>query len=283
MLRYESEESSVIEEWLSEKAGRKVSLVTPKKGEKLRFVEMAEENSKITLQNELNQKESVLLTLKQELGLKILPRKIESYDISNISGTDIVAGMIVLQDGKIRKNLGRIFKIKTVYGQDDPKCMEEVITRRLMHKEQEKNPFGELPDVIFVDGGVTQINAAKRAMEVADTYLPVYGMVKDNRHRTKALLDENRVEIELSEKTKNLITNMQDAVHDKAINYHRKLRDKKMKKSELDNIKGIGPKKKQILLKEFGSVEKIREATIDELVKVDGINEELAKLIKDDL
>jgi excinuclease ABC subunit C len=211
-----------------------------------------------------------------------MPRKIETYDISNISGTDMVAGMCVLQDGFVNHKLSRRFKIKTVFTQDDPRCMEEVITRRLKHSVESKNSgFGDIPDAIFVDGGITQERAARNAVKKYNLDIPIFGMVKNDKHRTRALINENREEIPLSEELMNVITNFQDEVHNTAIEYHRKVREKRITKSSLDDIKGIGEKKKMALLKAFGSVEKIKEASIEEIVKVPGINEELAKKIKE--
>ena len=284
MMREEIEDRHAVEEWLSTSLGKKVEIKTPKKGEKLRFVEMAENNAKVTLENKEKDKSEILLEIKKVCNLDKIPRKIETYDISNISGEYMVAGMCVMQDGVIKKNLSRRFKIKTVYEQDDPKCMEEVITRRLRHSiENPKGGFGTLPDVIFADGGITQIRATKRAVAKYNLNIPVFGMVKNDKHQTRALMDENRKELEISPNLMNLITHFQDTVHDTAITYHRKLRDKAITKSALDEITGIGEVKKKALLKYFGSVKKIKEATIDELIKVDGISENLAKDIKEQL
>ena len=284
MMREEIEDKDAVEQWLSTILGKKVEIKTPKKGEKLRFVEMAENNAKVTLENKEKDKSEILLELKEVCNLDKLPRKIETYDISNISGEYMVAGMCVLKDGVIKKNLSRRFKIKTVYEQDDPKCMEEVITRRLKHSiENPKGGFGELPDAIFADGGITQIRATKRAIEKYNLNIPVFGMVKNDKHQTRALMDENRNELEISQNLMNLITQFQDTVHDTAITYHRKLRDKSITKSKLDDIPGIGEGKKKELLKHFGSVKKIQEATIEELVQVKGINEKIAKELKEQL
>ena len=293
MIREEIEDKESIEKWLSTELGKKVEIKTPKKGEKLRFVEMAELNSKVTLQNKEKDKSENLMELKKVLKMDKLPRKIETYDISNISGEYMVAAMCVMQDGVIKRNLSRRFKIKTVYGQDDPKCMEEVIMRRLRHSIENVNGgFGKLPDVIFADGGITQIRATKQAInnikkeyggKIDGLDIKVYGMVKNDKHQTRALMDENRNELEISQNLMNLITKFQDTVHDTAIAYHRKLRDKDITKSELDNITGIGKVKKQELLKKFGSVENIRKASVDEIRSVKGITEELAKKIKDSI
>ncbi len=280
MLKEEIEDKEIIEQYLTEKVGRKVELKSPQKGEKLRFVEMAEKNAKVTLENRSNDKFELLMELKEIMNMDKIPRKIETFDISNISGNYMVAGMCVLQDGEINHKLSRRFKIKTVLTQDDPKCMEEVISRRLKHSIESINGgFGKLPDAIFVDGGITQERAARKAINQYGLHIPVYGMVKNDKHRTRALIDENRKEQELSEKLMNLITNFQDEVHKTAIEYHRKIRDKEITKSVLDNISGIGEVKKRELLKRFGSVEKIGQSSIKDLTKIKGINEKLAKNI----
>ena len=284
LIKENIEDKELIENLISERIGRKVEIKFPQKGEKLKFVEMAENNAKITLNNKEKDKYSVLNELKEKLNLEHLPRKIESFDISNISGQFLVAGMSVLQDGIVKKNLARRFKIKTVFGQDDPRCMEEVITRRLKHSiENENGGFGKLPDLILADGGITQIRAAKNAIKKYNLNIPVYGMVKDDKHRTRALIDENRNEIEVSRELLNLITNFQDSVHDTAIGYHRKLREKETTKSMLDNIDGIGEVRKRQLLKKFGSIKKITEASTEEIAEIKGISLEQAKKIKENL
>lgn len=307
MIKQEIEDKNAIEMWLTEQANRKVEIKTPQKGEKLKFVEMAENNALITLKNKEKEKYSILAELKQVLGLGRLPRKIECYDISNLFGTNMVAGMCVMQDGVIKKNLSRRFKIKDVIGQDDPKCMEEVVTRRLRHSidilnEDKSNGFGELPDVIFADGGITQIKATEQAIkninkeieekakekgreltEKDKVNIAVFGMVKNDKHQTRALMNDKREELEISETLLNTITMFQDAVHDTAIGYHKKLRDEEITKSELDDIKGIGTVKKVALLKKYGSVEKIRNASVEEIATIKGINLELAKEIKKQL
>ena len=281
MIREELEDQQAIEQWLSKEAGRKLEIKAPKKGEKLRFVEMADNNAKITLENKERDRSEILVELKEVLGLDKLPRKIETFDISNISGEYMVAGMCVMVDGTIKRNMSRRFKIKTVLTQDDPKCMQEVVTRRLKHSTDNSNSsgFGMLPDAIFADGGITQIRAIKQAVKSLELDIPVFGMVKNDKHQTRALINEQRQEFEISENLMNLITKFQDEVHDTAISYHRKLRDESITKSELDDIKGIGDVKKKALLKYFGSVEKIKNSSLEELIKVNGINEELAQNI----
>ena len=307
MIKEEIEDKDAIEMLLTEQAGRKVEIKTPQKGEKLKFVEMAENNALITLNNREKEKYNILAELKEVLHLDRLPRKIECYDISNLSGTNMVAGMCVMLDGKIKKNMSRRFRIKDVIGQDDPKCMEEVVTRRLRHSvpilnEDKNDGFGELPDVIFADGGITQIRATEQAIENVNNEIrqkakergieltqkdmvniAVFGMVKNDKHQTRALMNEKREELEISQTLLNTITMFQDAVHDTAIGYHKKLRDEEVTKSALDNIKGIGVVKKVELLKKFGSVDKIKQATVEEIAELKGINLELAQKIKDEL
>ncbi len=305
MIRNDFEERELLEVWLTNEANRKVEIRVPQKGEKIRLVEMAENNAKITLDNKEKSNKNVIVELKDALKLDRLPRKIESFDISNISGEYMVAGMCTMIDGQIKKNLSRRFKIKTVYGQDDPKCMEEVVTRRLRHsvelsennsvpqeikeKYGDSKGFGKLPDMILADGGITQIKATLKAIQNVEQEtgqkldIKVYGMVKNDKHQTRALMDANRKEVAISEDLFNLITNFQNAVHDTAVGYHKFLRDKSMTKSKLDEVNGIGTVKKIALLKEFGSVEKIKEASIDEIMKVKGINKELAEKIKESL
>ncbi len=284
MLRYNLEEKEALEKWLSNMASRKVELKSPQKGEKLRFVEMAEMNSKITLENKLKDKTEILTELRDVLELDQMPTKIESFDISNIAGSFIVAGMCVAINGEIKRNMSRRFKIKTVFDQDDPRCMQEVVSRRIKHSlENPKGGFGTLPDLILADGGITQIRAIKAALEENNVEIPVFGMVKDNHHSTRALINEEKDEFNISENLFNFITNFQNEVHNTAIEYHRKVRDKEMTKSKLDYIDGIGEKKRTALLKKFGSVAKIKEASIESLCEVKGINKELAKKLKEEL
>ncbi len=284
MLPDKIEDLEIIQDLLSEKVHRKIEFKIPLKGEKLRFIEMANNNAKITLENRNKEKEDILLELKETLELKKLPRKIECFDISNLAGEYMVAGMCVAIDGIINKKLTRRFKIKTVFTQDDPRCMEEVVTRRLKHSvENPKGAFGNLPDIIFADGGITQIKAIKKATVKYNMEIPIFGMVKDAKHKTNKLIDENKKEMEISSNIFNFISNMQDEVHKIAIEYNRKLRDKNTTKSKLDEIKGIGKVRKQELLKRFKSVEGIKKAKIEELMQINGITEELARKIKKQL
>lgn len=284
MVKETIDDKEIIEQWLTKTAGRKIEIKSPQKGEKLKLVEMAEKNALITLENKEKDKYNILLELKEILNLKKIPQKIESYDISNINGSFIVAGMCVMQNGIVKKNLSKRFKIKTVLQQDDPKCMQEVIERRLKHSLENPNGgFGTLPDLIFVDGGINQIKAAKRASLKYELSIPIYGMIKNDKHQTRALIDENKREIKLSDELMKAITNFQDCVHNTAIEYHRKVRSKEVTKSLLDNIDGIGEVRKTELLKRFGSVEKILNASDDEISQINGINKKMAQKIKEEL
>ena len=284
MMQEEVEDSMIIRELLSNRAGRKVEFKVPKKGEKLKFVEMAINNAKITLENKNKEKESIVLAIKDALRLKALPRRIESFDVSNFHGDYLVAGMCVAIDGIIKKNLYKRFKIKTVVGQNDVACTNEVITRRLKHSiENPKGSFGNLPDLILADGGIAQIRAIKEAVSKYNLEIPVFGMVKDNKHNTKMLIDENKKQVPLNQNIMNFITNMQTEVHNLAIEYNKKLMNKDITKSKLDNIYGIGPAKKEKLLRKFKSIEGIKKASIAEIAQTKGINENLARKIKNSL
>jgi excinuclease ABC subunit C len=292
MFKYEFKEIELIRDWLVKKMqGKNIEFKIPKKGEKLRFIEMAEKNAEIALVNKTNitEKDNLLLDLKKILNLDALPRRIESYDISNISGTDMVAGIVVIEDTKPKKAEYRRIKIKTVLSQDDPACMREALERRLKYlvveDESVKSPFGPKPNLILMDGGITQIRAAKQIIDSFKLDIPVFGMVKNDKHRTRGILNSNGEEIDIANNKEiiNFITMIQDEVHKTAITYHRKLREKKIRKSELDDIKGIGDAKKRALLAEFKSVAKMKEASIEDLCKVKGINKSLAEKIKKEL
>jgi len=289
MFRYELPSQDLIKEWLLKISGRKsLELKIPKIGEKMRFIEMAEKNAEIALQNRTTamDDEEILMSLMDLLELDELPKRIESYDISNISGTDQVAGMVVFENAKPKKNEYRRLKIKTVEGQDDVGSMRETLLRRLKYianpELKEKNPFGPKPNLILMDGGITQIRVAKKVIDEYGLDIPVYGMVKSDKHRTRAILDENGKEFDISKNQKlfNFVTFLQDEVHDTAITYHRKLRESHIRESELDNVPGVGEKRKKALMDKFKSVKRIKEASIEELCEVDGITREIAIKIK---
>ena len=276
------DEKDAIEELLETMRGSKVTITVPKKGEKHKMVELAAGNAAITferigerIKKEQKQTIGALEEIKDILGLDELPARIESYDISNTQGFESVGSMVVFENGRAKNSDYRKFKIKTVVGANDFASMEEVITRRLSHYIKEKNEngsFARLPDLIMVDGGKTQIAAALNAMDNAGVYVPVCGMVKDDRHRTRGLL-YNGEEKEISPNSEGfkLITRIQDEVHRFAIEYHRKLRNEKQIHSVLDDIEGIGSARRKSLMRRFGDIESIRNAEVDELLEADGM------------
>lgn len=291
MFKNELEEGELLREFLIKISGKQnIEFKIPKKGEKMRFIEMAEKNAMIGLKNKTDtiENEGLLVDLMNLLELKELPKRIESFDISNISGTDIVAGMVVFENAKPKRSDYRRIKIKTVDGQNDVACMRETLMRRLKYllpnQTEEKNPYGPRPNLILMDGGITQVRVAKNVVREYGLDIPVYGLVKNDKHRTRTIVNEEGKEYEVkSSEIFNLITYVQDEVHETAIEYHRKLRNKRMKKSELDEIEGIGDARKQALLKRFKSIENIKKASVAELCLVDGINEKIAEKILEKL
>ena len=284
-FRYEIEDMELIKQHLiTLNRGRNVEFKIPMKGEKMRFIEMAEKNALISLQNKTDviQNNNTISKLKDLLNMDILPIRIESYDISNISGTDTVAGIVVFENGKPKKNEYRRLKIKTVIGQNDIMCMKETLERRLKYciGEHEKNPFGRTPDLILMDGGITQVRIAKEVLHNLKLDIPIYGLVKNDKHRTRGIIDSDGNEFIIKDADiMNFVTFIQDEVHKTAIEYHRKLREKKTTKSLLDEIEGVGEKRKEALLKYFKSLKKIANATIEELENVEGIDTKTAENI----
>lgn len=285
IFRYEIEDMELMKQRLTMlNNGKTVEFKLPVRGEKVRFVEMAEKNALISLQNKTDviQNKNIITKLKELLHLEMLPLRIESYDISNISGTDTVAGIVVFENGKPKKSDYRRLKIKTVVGQNDIMCMKEALERRLKYckGEHEKNPFGRAPDLILMDGGITQVRIAKEVLFSLNLNIPVYGLVKNDKHRTRGIIDSDGDEFVIRDnEIINFVTFIQDEVHKTAIQYHRKLREKKVSKSLLDEIEGVGEKRKAALLKHFKSIKKISNATIDELLTVEGIDEKVANTI----
>lgn len=286
MFRYEFEDMELAKEWLLKISGKKnIEFKIPKRGEKVKLIEMAEKNAKISMQNKTDsiENEGLLVELMNLLNLSELPKRIESFDISNISGTDTVAGIVVFENAKPKKSDYRRIKIKTVEGQNDVACMREVLMRRLKYCVENfegKSPYSANPNLILMDGGISQVRVAKNVVREYALDIPVFGMVKDGKHRTRTIVDENGKEYEIkSNELFNMVTFLQDEVHNTAIEYHRKLRQNRVRASELDKIDGIGEKKKNALLQKFKSVRKIKEATVEELCEVSGINEELARKI----
>jgi len=295
MVEYEVTESELIEKWLSEKRGGKVSIIVPKKGQKERLVELAHKNAAMVLTKDMEkikrEEERTTGAMKQIsgwLGLEDVSR-VESYDISNISGFLSVGSMVVFDDGKPKKSEYRKFRIKTVEGPNDYASMYEVLKRRfshgLMEIEQlnEKNfstefgSFTKFPDLIMMDGGVGQVHIAMQVLSELDIDIPVCGMVKDDNHRTRGLFfDEHEIPIDTNSEGFRLMTRIQDEVHRFAIEYHRSLRSKEQVKSILDDIPGIGEKRRKALMKHFASIEAIKNAAIDELAQAESMNEKAA-------
>lgn len=286
MFRYEFPDMELARNLLM-KIGNKKNLEfkIPKRGEKVKLIDMAERNAKISMQNKTDsiENEGLLVELMNLLHLKEVPKRIESFDISNISGTDTVAGIVVFENAKPKKSDYRRIKIKTVEGQNDVGCMREVLMRRLKYCKEDfdgKSPYSSSPNLILMDGGISQVRVAKNVVREYGLTIPVFGMVKDGKHRTRTIVDEDGREYEIkSNELFNLVTFLQDEVHNTAIEYHRKLRQNRVRESELDKVEGIGEKKKKALLQRFKSVRKIKEASVEELCMVDGINEELAQRI----
>lgn len=294
LTEYEPLEKELLMTWLRDIKNRKVVITTPKIGEKAKLVAMVKINAEKALSNyKLNQlkiKENsgVLEMLKEMLKLDKIPSRIEAYDISNISGSDNVAAMTVFEYGRPVKRKYRQFKIKTVDGADDYASMREVIYRRFRHgmEEEEKIANGEMnirdakflpyPDLILLDGGRGHLSTISELMEMIDNNTPVFGMVKNNKHRTRALVGEDgEVDISATPPVFKLITRIQDEVHDAAISYFRKVHNQI--NSELTKIPGIGEKRRLALLTKYGNIDKIKEVQIDELVEVESMDQKSAE------
>ncbi|MGX4601467.1 excinuclease ABC subunit UvrC [Faecalimicrobium sp. JNUCC 81] len=268
----EIEDSFILEEWLSAKKGQKVIIRVPQKGEKKNLVEMVRKNAVEYLEkfSDMNKRKyeksmGALEELTQILDLENIPNRIESFDISNIQGVDSIGSMVVFTNGKKDKKEYRRYKIKTVIGPNDYDSMAEIVERRLK--------YGNLPDLILLDGGKGQVSSVKKVLDLYNVEIPLWGMYKDDKHRTKGLISQEK-EIEL-DKTSNLyrfVASIQEEVHNYAITYHRSLRNKALTKSVLDDIQGIGEKRKKALLGHFKDIEAIKSATFEELLEVEGMN-----------
>lgn len=277
IIEDEIEDSSILEEWLSSKKGQKVTIRVPQKGEKKSLVEMVRKNAveyleKFSDMNKRKYEKSIgaLEELKRLLNLEKLPIRIESFDISNIQGVDSIGSMVVYTNAKKDKKEYRRYKIKTVIGPNDYDSMAEIVDRRLKH--------GNLPDLILLDGGKGQVSAVKKVLELNDVDIPLWGMYKDDKHRTKGLIcKEKEIEFDKTTSLYRFIASIQEEVHNYAITYHRSLRNKALTKSILDDIQGIGEKRKKALLSHFKDVEAIKEATFEELLEVEGMNKRIAE------
>lgn len=276
LVRNEFEDKNLIETWLTNLKGSKVNINIPQRGEKNRLLEMAEKNAHESFKSEEKTVNPSKL-LARLIGLERVD-KIEAYDISNIGNSNIVGGMITFVNGKPQKSLYRRFKIKTTDEQDDLKCTYEVIYRRFCNTQTTDEAFSILPDLILADGGQGQVSAIMKALNDTGYSVPVVGMVKNSKHQTKALLVNGR-NIQLSKYPEifKFIYEIQEEVHRYAITYHRQLRSKELSKSVLDEISGIGDIRKKELLKKFGSIEGIKNASIEEICEVKGITVTIAE------
>lgn len=270
-------DQEIIAQMLSSKRGSNVSIKVPKKGEKRALVLMVRKNADEYLVkfDDLKKKKyqkslGALDELKAVLDIESDLHRIEAYDISNIQGVDSIGTMVVYTDGIKDKKEYRRFKIKTVEGPDDYASMAEVLDRRLKH--------GKLPDLILLDGGKGQVSAVKRVLKDNGLEIPLWGMYKDDRHRTKGLINSDKtIELDRTSSLYRFVYGIQEEVHGYSISYHRSLRDKKLTKSILDDVPGIGPKRKLALISKFKDIDKIRSASIDEIMEVDGINKKIAE------
>ena len=293
-VQQEFREMKLVQEWLTKRRGQGVKLVIPKKGQKNRLVELAAKNAQLVLDQDKEKiKREELRTIGamnqigEWLGLEHVKR-IEAFDISNISGFESVGSMVVYEDGRPKRNDYRKFKIKTVQGPNDYASMEEVLTRRFEHgleelKELGTEKFGSFtrfPDLIMMDGGRGQVNIALKVLEELQLNIPVCGMVKDDSHRTRGLY-YNNVEIPIDRYSEGfkLITRIQDEAHRFAIEYHRSLRSKGQVKSVLDDIEGIGPARRKALMRRFQSLEAVRDASFEELCATEGMNKRAAESV----
>jgi len=272
ILPFEIEDSSVLQEYMQAQAKRSIIVRIPQRGRYRDLIELANKNAleeAVAVSSREERIAGSLITLGKMLTIPT-PQRIESFDISNISGTDIVASMVVFQDGKPRKSEYRHFKIRDLAGQDDYASMYQVIFRRFNDYLDKKTGFDVLPDLVLIDGGSVHAQTACDALSALSVSLPVFGMVKDDRHRTRSLITPNGDEIGIAgnQGIYALIGNIQEETHRFAISYHRKLRSKRLRYSELDGITGVGEVRKKELLKRFQSISSIKQATLQELQSV---------------
>ena len=300
MLQEEVEDLDLIAQWLEKRKGRKVRITVPKKGTKEKLVELAFQNAQMVLQRDkerIKREEGRTIGAVKEIGSLLgLPaiNRIEAFDISNISGFQSVGSMVVYEKGEPKRSDYRKFKIKWVKGANDYASMEEVLTRRFVHGideqeerranqlEEEYGSFTRFPDLLMMDGGKGQVNIALEVLGKLNLDIPVCGMVKDDRHRTRGLYYNNQ-ELPISRDSEGfkLITRIQDEAHRFAIEYHRSLRSKGQVHSLLDDIPGIGPARRKALMKHFKGLEGIQQASLEELAQVDTMNDKAARAVYD--
>ena len=289
MLEMDVPDKEVIERFLSDKRGSKVSILIPKIGQKERLVELAHRNAGIIMENSkerIKREEGRTIGAAKEiagwLGLTDVNR-MESYDISHISGFDSVGSMVVFEKGKAKKSDYRKFRLSVGIGNNDYESMKEVLTRRFTHEaKSEYDSFSRYPDLILMDGGRGQVHICLEVLHNLGINIPVAGMVKDDKHRTRGIYFEDKeIPIDTHSEGFKLATRIQDEVHRFAIEYHRSLRSVSQVHSVLDEIPGIGPARRKALMRHFGDIEKIKAAGIDELCAVDGMNTKAAVAVRD--
>lgn len=300
MLQEEIADIEILEEWLTARKGGRVYIRVPKKGAKEKLVELAAQNAALILSQDkerIRREEGRTIgAMKEIAGLLELEdvSRMEAYDISNISGFANVGSMVVFEKGKAKRSDYRKFRIQSVSGPDDYACMREVLTRRFLHGMEEKEElnrkqmdhkfgsFTKFPDLLLMDGGKGQVNIALQVLSELHLDIPVCSMVKDDNHRTRGLYYQN-VEIPIDTRSEGfkLITRIQDEAHRFAIEYHRSLRSKAQVKSVLDEIPGVGPARRKALMRHFGSINEIKEASVEKLSEVQEIPEHIAKQIYD--
>ncbi|MBO4396777.1 MAG: excinuclease ABC subunit UvrC [Eubacterium sp.] len=284
-------DSEAILKWLSEKRGHKVRSVVPKRGSKERLLELAKKNAymvliqdKDKLKKEKERTRGAMDEIESLLGMEGLLHRVESYDISHINGFETVGSMVVFEDGRAKKNDYRKFRIRSVAGPDDYGSMDEMLTRRFEHGKRENlsenDSFGHLPDIIFMDGGKGQVHICEEVLERLSIDVPVCGMVKDDHHRTRGLyFRDKEIPIDTHGQGFHLITRIQDETHRFAIEYHKQIRSKGQTHSILDEIPGVGRKRRMSLMKAFDSLEDIAKATEEELANVPGMDVRTARAV----
>lgn len=282
-------EREVLESYLAEKRGSKVNLITPQKGSKHGLMELASKNAEVTLsqfgdqiKKEQERTKGAVEEIQRAIGLDKLPHRIEAYDISNTQGIQSVGGMVVFEGGKPKKSDYRKFKIKSIFGPNDYGSLEEVLNRRFnrMKTEADSSSFSKMPDLILMDGGKGQVGIAEKVMQKYQLHIPVCGMVKDDKHRTRGLLYQGEeIQLETHSEGFKLVTRIQDEVHRFSIEYHKKLRGKAQVQSILDDIPGIGKERKKIIIHHFKSIENLKAASLEEIEQVEGIPQNVASNI----
>lgn len=297
LLPEDIDEIKILQSWLTNKRSSKVHIKVPQRGEKQELIQMATQNATLALDQfkEQIKREEIeshigLNGLKDVLSLGDVPLRIEAYDISNTGTSEIVASMVVFTSGKPDTSQYRRFKLKYVEGQNDYASMQEVIFRRFKHaaKEieegKEEGSFTKMPDLLLIDGGLGHVNSVSEVLKELNVKIPMFGMVKDDKHRTRGLIS-NDFEYDLTSNLPLLrfVTSIQDEAHRFALQYNKNLRKKRYIKSALDEIEGVGAKRKKALLKAFGSVKAIKSASIEEISGVEGINIKLAQKIKNEI